>query len=98
MGDARWDQVEYEFMIDPAAANDDGVAGVVAALIASDDVKMRREQIYDLTLAFVSPLRADDCEVHACGLSGHWARRLRRNRLIAVIRVVMLFDFQIALD
>src|SRR5262245_1897485 len=68
MGDARRNQVEHEFMIDSAAANDDGMAGVVAALIASDDVEMGGEQIDDLTLAFVSPLRANDCEVHECGL------------------------------
>src|SRR5262245_59268096 len=61
MGDARRDQVEHEFMIDSAASNDDGMAGVVAALIASDDVEMGSERIDDLALAFVSPLRADDC-------------------------------------
>src|SRR5262245_16874959 len=61
MGDARRDQVEHEFMVDSAAANDDGMAGVVAALITGDDVEMWREQIDDLALAFVSPLRADDC-------------------------------------
>jgi len=50
MSDARRDQVEHEFMIDSVAANDDGVAGVVAALISSDNVEMRREQINNLAL------------------------------------------------
>ena len=36
----------------------DGVAGVVSALVAADDGKMWREEIDDLALAFVSPLRA----------------------------------------
>ena len=40
-----------------------GVAGVVPALIASDDVEAFTEEIDDLPLAFVSPLRADDCRV-----------------------------------
>jgi hypothetical protein len=48
-------------MIDSAAANDNGMAGVVAALIASDDVKMWRKQVDDLALAIITPLRADDC-------------------------------------
>ena len=36
-----------------------GVAGVVSALIARDDREMRRQQIDDLALAFVAPLRAE---------------------------------------
>src|SRR5262249_12294594 len=74
MGDARRNQVQNEFMIDFATANDDGVAGVMAALIASDDVEMWREQVNDLAFAFLSPLGADDCEVHVCGLWGQAAR------------------------
>ena len=42
----------------------DGVAGVVAALVAGDDVEARREQIDDLALAFVAPLRAEHREIH----------------------------------
>ena len=41
-----------------------GVAGVVAALIPGHDRKMRGQQVDDLALAFVSPLRAKDCKVH----------------------------------
>ena len=40
------------------AVDVDGVTGVVAALIARDDVEARRQQIDDLALAFVAPLRA----------------------------------------
>lgn len=36
--------------------NPDGMTSVVAALIASDNVEMRREYVNDLTLAFVAPL------------------------------------------
>src|SRR5262245_62216447 len=64
--DARRNQVQNELVIYPPAADDDGVAGVVAALVASDNVEMWRQQVNDLALPFVSPLRADDCEVHAC--------------------------------
>ena len=36
----------------------DGVPGVVPALVARDDRKVRRQQIDDLSLALVAPLRA----------------------------------------
>ena len=42
----------------------DGVAGVVSALIARDDVEARRQQIDDLSFAFVAPLRAEHSEIH----------------------------------
>src|SRR5262249_58406188 len=96
MGDARRNQVQNEFMIDFATANDDGVAGVMAALIASDDVEMWREQVNDLAFAFISPLRADDCEVHVCVVFA--VRRPERNQLITMIRIVMFLDFEVALD
>ena len=38
----------------------DRVAGVRAALVAADEVRALREQIDDLALALVSPLRSDD--------------------------------------
>ncbi len=41
---------------------DDGVAGIVAALRADDDVGTTCEQVDDLPLAFVTPLAADDGE------------------------------------
>ena len=46
------------------AVDVDRVAGVVAALIARDDVEPRRQQIDDLALAFVAPLGAEHCEIH----------------------------------
>src|SRR5262249_41062790 len=40
------------------------VAGVVTALRACDDGKMRRQQIDDLPFAFVAPLRTENRKVH----------------------------------
>jgi len=40
-----------------------GVAGVIAALEADDDVSVVCEEIDDLSFTFVSPLGADDCNV-----------------------------------
>ena len=48
------------------AVDVDGVAGVVAALIARDDREVRRQQVDDLALAFVAPLGAQHCDVHDC--------------------------------
>src|SRR2546425_432873 len=42
------------------AVDDDRVPGIRAALVAADDIGVLREQIDDLALPFVSPLRADD--------------------------------------
>src|SRR5439155_27347854 len=41
-------------------AGDDRVAGVRPAVVAADEVAGLREQVDDLALALVSPLRADD--------------------------------------
>ena len=38
----------------------DGVSGVVAALETHDDVAVRSEHVNDFTLAFVTPLGADN--------------------------------------
>ena len=54
--DARRDQLQREV----AVAESDGVAGVVAALVAHHAVEGRAEQIDDLPLALVPPLHADD--------------------------------------
>ena len=51
-----------------AAVGVDRVAGVVPALIARDDREIRREQIDDLALAFVAPLRAEHGDVHNCSI------------------------------
>ncbi len=60
MQDARGDQMEDELL----AVDVDRVSGVVAALIAGDDLETRRQQVDDLALAFVSPLGAKNCDVH----------------------------------
>ena len=52
-------QVQNGFL----AVYDQGVAGVVTALIAHDDIGVVGKKIDDLTLAFVAPLGTDDCDV-----------------------------------
>src|SRR5262249_38304433 len=52
-------QVQDEF----ALADAHRVAGVVAALIARDDLKMRRKDIDYFAFAFVAPLSADHDDV-----------------------------------
>ena len=42
------------------AVGDDRVAGTGPAVVAADDVRVAGEQVDDLALALVSPLRADD--------------------------------------
>ena len=42
------------------AADDDRVPGVRAALVAADDIGFLGEQVDDLALALVAPLRPDD--------------------------------------
>src|SRR6476469_7594339 len=44
--------------------DDNRVRGVRAALVATDEVGVEREQVDDLAFTFVSPLRTDD---HCCG-------------------------------
>ena len=41
-------------------ADDDRVPGIRAALVAAHDIRVLREQVDDLALAFVAPLRPDD--------------------------------------
>ena len=60
MEDARRQQPQHE--LPPVGV--DRVPGVVPALIARDDGKVRREEVDDLALAFVAPLRAQYCNVH----------------------------------
>ena len=59
------DEPENELSV--AYAN--GMARVVAALIASDDVEMRRKYVDDLALAFVAPLGAHYNDVLHVNLS-----------------------------
>ena len=42
------------------AVGDDRVPGVRAAVVAADDVRVLRQEVDDLALALVAPLRADD--------------------------------------
>jgi hypothetical protein len=39
------------------------MAGVVPALVARDRLKVRRQQVDDLSFAFVTPLRAEHGDV-----------------------------------
>ena len=52
--DAGGDQMQDVLL----AAEHDGVAGVVAALAAHDEVRMAGEHVDDLAFSFVAPLRA----------------------------------------
>ena len=68
--DAARDELQRERL----AADDDGVPGVVAALIAHDDVHLFGDEVGELALALVAPLRADH---DGCGHPGRvvpWAR------------------------
>ncbi len=56
---AAGDQLQYEFL----AADEDGMAGIVAALIASHGIKLFREQVDDFALAFVAPLRSENYQI-----------------------------------
>ena len=53
--DAGGDQVEDEFFFTDL----DGVAGVVAALGAHDDVSLPGQHVDDLSFSFIAPLGAD---------------------------------------
>ena len=79
--DARGNRMQHVLL----APGHHGVAGVVAAREARHDVHVRREQIDDLALALVSPLRSDHHDVrHDCHLQriarGARARRRRPAR------------------
>ena len=55
------------------AVGHDGVAGVGTAVVAADEVGVLRQQVDDLPLPFVAPLRADDhgrWHVPQCALCG----------------------------
>ena len=62
-------------------ADDDRVPCVRAALIAAHEIRVLREQVDDLALAFVSPLRPDD--------DGRW--HLRKCRADAGLRASLLY-------
>ncbi len=54
-------------------ADEDGVAGVVAALIARDDVEALGEEVDDLALAFVAPLGAENDDVFHCAQTPYFS-------------------------
>ena len=62
--DAGRQQPQHEL----AAVGVHRVPGVVSALVARDDREMRRQQIDDLALAFITPLRAEHRDVHNCSI------------------------------
>ena len=53
--DARGNEVQRELLV--AAYH--GMSGVVATLIADDEIEFAGDEVRDLALAFVTPLRAD---------------------------------------
>ena len=55
------DQVQDEL----AALVLDGVAGIVAALIARNDVVILAQQVHHAALAFVAPVDTGDCSKHS---------------------------------
>ena len=57
---AAHDAARQRADLERLVADDDRVSGVRAALVAADDVRVLREQVDDLALPFVSPLRPDD--------------------------------------
>ena len=38
------------------AIDDQGMSGIVSPLVADDGVRLRREEVYDLSFAFIAPL------------------------------------------
>ncbi len=77
MEDARRDQVEDEMLLSDL----DGVASVVAAVEAGHDLDLLREQVHDLSLAFVAPLGADHNDIrHSTAKLAAEPNSLRRGR------------------
>src|SRR5207253_1275701 len=50
----------HEMKLEGAVLVDDSVAGVVAALESDDHIRLLRQEVGDLALAFVAPLSTDD--------------------------------------
>ena len=65
------------------AVGDDRVARAGPAVVAADDVRVAREQVDDLALALVSPLRADD---HRRGHAGSLTAGRRRRAYAGWLR------------
>ena len=68
-------------------SDDDRVAGVRAALVAADEIGVLREEVDDLSLPFVAPLRADDDgRGHARQSCRSWAPSDRRRGEVALFQ------------
>jgi hypothetical protein len=67
--DAGGDQVQAEGV----AQRDHGMAGVVAAVIAGDDMDLSGQVVHDPALSFISPLSPDndDCRHRGPPFTGH---------------------------
>src|SRR2546423_14549724 len=61
MDDAGRDEMQCVRLV----ADFDGVAGVVTALVARDHVEALGQEVNDLALALIAPLRADDYDDHS---------------------------------
>ena len=68
------DAARHELEGEGHAVDDDGVPGVVAALVAHDHVHVPGQQVGELALALVAPLGPDD---HGCGHARSSVKRLR---------------------
>ena len=76
MDDAGGDEVQRVRLV----ADFDGVAGVVTALVARDHVEALGQEVNDLALALVAPLRADDYDDHSFQFSVFSFQRLVSSR------------------
>ncbi len=70
---AGWQQRELEDLI----ADDQRMAGVVAALEAHDDIRLERQPIDDLAFSLVAPLGADHHDVRHCSIDLSRRRRTK---------------------
>ena len=87
MQDAGRNQVQDELL----AVHVDGVPGVVAALVARDRREVRRQQVDDLALAFVAPLRAEHGDIRGCSpFSTYRMRNMRDDSRARVTDAVRL--------
>ena len=87
--DARRDEMQHELL----AFDVYRVTGVVATLVARHDREVRRQQIDDLALALVAPLRAQHCKILCHVRSGYRTpsatvrQRIRPRRLASRSRL-----------
>ena len=72
--------MEREGHLDTFGADwhDDGVAGIVPASESCADVDIGRQDVHELSLALIAPLRPED--------DGHWRRRSDHGPLFSILR------------